>query len=119
MLTCSIVFINLITFYLINVYCGRSLMTELVWSSYVYMLFSVYKLDRTLLAHVHTMYSTCHKLNESFVCVRMFQVISIYVQVLHSFSIRCECVLPLFPNSHLSLESVLEVLSRNSQRGRL
>ena len=25
--------------------------------------------DRTLLAHVRTLYSTCHKFNESFVCV--------------------------------------------------
>ena len=48
------------------------------------MLYSVYKLDRTLLAHVRTMYSTYHKLNESFVCVRVFQVTGIYVQVLHS-----------------------------------
>ena len=72
-------------FYLINVHCSHSLMTELVWSSYVYMLYSVYKLDRTLLAHVRTMYSTCHKLNESFVCVRVFQVTGIYVQVLHNF----------------------------------
>ena len=72
-------------FYLINVYCGHSLMIELVWSNYVYILYSVYKLDRTLLAHVHTMYSTCHKLNESFVCVWVFQVTGIYVQVLHNF----------------------------------
>ena len=72
-------------FYLINVHCDHSLMTELVWLSYVYMLYSVYKLDRTLLAHVRTMYSTCHKLNESFVCVRVFQVTGIYVQVLHNF----------------------------------
>ena len=49
------------------------------------MLYSVYKFDRTLLAHVRTMYSTGHKLNESFVCVRVFQVIGIYMQVLHSF----------------------------------
>ena len=49
------------------------------------MFYSVYKLDRTLLANVRTMYSTYHKLNESFVCVRVFQVIDIYVQVLHSF----------------------------------
>ena len=54
------------------------------------MFYSVYKLDCTLLAHVRTMYSTCHKLNESFVCVRVFQVTGIYVQVLHSFKIRCE-----------------------------
>ena len=70
------------------------------------MFYSVYKLDCALLAHVRTMYSTCHKLNESFVCVRVFQVIGIYVQVLHSFQIRCVCILPLFPNSRLSLESV-------------
>ena len=44
-----------------------------------YMLYSVYKLDHTLLAHVRTMYSTYHKLNESFVCVRVFWVIGIYV----------------------------------------
>ena len=31
----------------------------------------------------------------------------------------CEWVLPLFPNSRLSLESILGVFSRNSQRGRL
>ena len=33
------------------------------------MLYSVYKLDCTLLALVCTMYSTCHMLNESFVYV--------------------------------------------------
>ena len=71
-------------FYLINVHCGHSLMTELVWLSYVYMLYSIYKLDRTLLTHVRSLYSTCHKFNESFVCVRVFQVTGIYVQVLHS-----------------------------------
>ena len=49
------------------------------------MLYSVYKLDRTLFAHVRTMYSTYHKLNESFVYVRVFQVTGIYMQVLHSF----------------------------------
>ena len=34
--------------------------------------FCVYKLDRTLLAHVRTLCSTCHKLNESFVCLQGF-----------------------------------------------
>ena len=47
--------------------------------------FCVYKLDRTLLAHVRTLCLTCHKLNESFVCVQVFQVTGIYLQVLHSF----------------------------------
>ena len=47
--------------------------------------FYVYKLDRTLLAHVHTLCSTCHKLIESFVCVQVLQVTGIYLQVLHSF----------------------------------
>ena len=103
--------------YLLNVHFRHSLMTDLVWSRYAYMFYCVYKLDHILLAHTRTMYSTCHKLNESFVCVQVFQVIGIYVQVLHR--IRCEWVLSLFPNSHLSLESVLGVLSQNSQRGRL
>ena len=49
------------------------------------MFYNVYKLDHILLAHVCTMYSTCHKFNESFVYVQVFQVIGIYVQVLHSF----------------------------------
>ena len=49
------------------------------------MFFCVYELDRTLLAHVCTLCSTCHKLNESFVCVQVFQVTGIYLQVLHSF----------------------------------
>ena len=71
--------------YLLNVHCGHSLMTVFVWSRYAYMFFCVYKLDRTLLAHVHTLCSTCHKLNESFVCVQVFQVTGIYLQVLHSF----------------------------------
>ena len=48
-------------------------------------LYIVYYLDHTLLAHLRIVYSTCHKLNESFACVRVFQVIGIYVQVLHSF----------------------------------
>ena len=60
-------------------------MTVLVWSSYAYMFYIVYKLDRILLAYVRTMYSTCHKRNESFICVQVFQVIGIYVQVLHNF----------------------------------
>ena len=42
-------------------------------------LYSVYYLDRTLLAHIRTMYSTYYKLNESFVCVRVFQVTGIYM----------------------------------------
>ena len=44
--------------YLINVHCGHSLRADLVWSCYVYMLYSVYKLNRTLLAYIRTMYST-------------------------------------------------------------
>ena len=60
-------------------------MTDVVWSSYAYMIYNVYKLDRILLAHVRTLYSTFHKFNESFVYVRVFQVTGIYVQVLHSF----------------------------------
>ena len=63
--------------YLLNVHCGHSLMTDLVLSSYAYMIYSVYKLDRTLLTYVCTLYSTYHKLNESFVCVRVFQVTGI------------------------------------------
>ena len=97
--------------YLLNVHCSHSLMTDLIWSRYAYMLYSVYKLDHTLLAHVRIMYSTCHKFNKSFVCLRVFQVTGTYMQVLHSFKIRCEWVLPLFPNSRFSLESVLEVSS--------
>ena len=71
--------------YLLNVHCSHSLTIISVWSRYAYMFFCVYKLDRTLLAHVHTLCSTCHKLNESFVCVQVFQATSIYLQVLHSF----------------------------------
>ena len=71
--------------YLLNVHCSHSLMTDLVWSRYAYMFYCGYKLDCILLAHMCTMYSTCHKLNESFVCMQVFQVIGIYVQVLHSF----------------------------------
>ena len=48
-------------------------------------LYIIYYLDRTLLAHIRTEYSTCHKLNESFVCVQVFQVTGVYVQVPHSF----------------------------------
>ena len=48
-------------------------------------LYNVYYLDCTLLAYIRTVYSTCHKLNESFVCVQVLQVTGIYVQVLHSF----------------------------------
>ena len=60
-------------------------MTDLVLSSYAYIIYCVYKLDRILLVHVHTLCSTSHKLNESFVCVRVVRVTGIYVQVLHSF----------------------------------
>ena len=60
-------------------------MTALVRSKYAYMFYSVYKLDRILLAYICTVYSTCHKLNESFVHVQVFQVTGIYMQVLHSF----------------------------------
>ena len=41
------------------------------------MIFYVYILDRTMLALVHTLCSTCHKLNESFAYVRVFQVTDI------------------------------------------
>ena len=44
----------------------------------------VFKLNRTFLAHVRTLCLTCHKLNESFVCLQVFQVTK-YLQVLHSF----------------------------------
>ena len=37
----------------------------------------VYILDCIMLAHVHTLCSTCHKLNEIFVYVRVFQVTGI------------------------------------------
>ena len=47
--------------------------------------YCVYKLDRTLLAYVRTLCLSCHKLNESFVCVQVFQVTGIYLQVLHNF----------------------------------
>ena len=71
--------------YLLYVHWSHSLMTTLVWSRYAYMFYSVYKLDRILLAHVRTVYSTCHKRNESFFYVQVFQVTGIYMQVLHSF----------------------------------
>ena len=41
------------------------------------MISIVYILDRTMLALVHTLCSTCHKFNESFVYVRVFQVTGI------------------------------------------
>ena len=41
------------------------------------MISIVYILDRTMLALVHTLCSTCHKLNESFVYMRVFQVTGI------------------------------------------
>ena len=41
------------------------------------MISIVYILDRTMLALVHTLCSTCHKLNNSFVCVQVFQVTGI------------------------------------------
>ena len=71
--------------YLLNVHCGHSLMTVSICSRYAYIFFYVYKLDRTLLAHVRTLCSTFHKLNESFVCLQVFQIIGISLQVLHSF----------------------------------
>ena len=41
-------------------------------------LYLVNYFDRILLVPIHTLYSTFHKLNESFVCVRVFQDISVY-----------------------------------------
>ena len=51
----------------------------------VYMLSNVYKLGHVILALIHSLCSTCHKLNESFVSVRVFRVIGINLQMLHSF----------------------------------
>ena len=51
----------------------------------VYMLSNVYKLGHVILTLIHTLRSSCPKLNESFVYVRVFQVTSINMQVLHSF----------------------------------
>ena len=51
----------------------------------LHSLYLVYYLDRFLLAPIRTLYSICHKVNESFVCVRVFQDIGVYVQVLHNF----------------------------------
>ena len=48
-------------------------------------LYIVYYLDLILLAHIRTLYLTCYKLNESFVCVRVFQDTGVYMQVLHNF----------------------------------
>ena len=48
-------------------------------------LYIFYYLDRILLACICTVYSTYHKLNESFICVRVFQDTGVYVQMLHSF----------------------------------
>ena len=48
-------------------------------------LYIAYYHDRTLLSHIRTMYATCHKLNESFVCVLVFQITGVYVQVLYNF----------------------------------
>ena len=62
-----------ISIYLLNVHCSHSLMTNPIWSRYAYMFYCVYTLDRILLAYIRTMYSTCHKLNESFVCVRVMR----------------------------------------------
>ena len=52
---------------------------------FVYMIFNVYKLDHFILELIHNLCSTCHKLNESFVNVRVFHVTGIIMQVLHSF----------------------------------
>ena len=41
-------------------------------------LYLVNYLDRILLVPIHTLHSTCHKLNESFVCVRVFQDTGVY-----------------------------------------
>ena len=49
------------------------------------ILSNVYKLGHVILALIHALCSICLKLNESFVCVRVFQVTCINVQVLHSF----------------------------------
>ena len=56
----------------------------------VYLLSNVYKLGHVILPLIHTLCSTCHKLNEILFCVQVFQVIGINMQVLHSFYIRCE-----------------------------
>ena len=41
----------------------------------LHSLYIAYYLDRFLLVPIRTLYSTCHKLNESFVCVQVFQVL--------------------------------------------
>ena len=57
--------------YLLYVHWSHSLMTALFDQVFVCMISIVYILDHTILALVHTLCSTCHKLNESFVCVRV------------------------------------------------
>ena len=71
------------------------------------MISIVFILDHTMLALVHTLCSTCHKLNESFVYVQAFQVTSIYCKCFTVSRLGVSEFLHLFPNSLLSLESVV------------
>ena len=44
----------------------------------LHRLYLVKYLDQILLVPIHTLCSTCYKLNESFVCVLVFQDTSVY-----------------------------------------
>ena len=72
--------------YLLYVHWSHSLMIALVWSSFVYTCYQMFTNLVTLYLLLYMPYvQLVIRFNESFVCVRVFQVTGINVQVLHSF----------------------------------
>ena len=72
--------------YLLYVHWSHSLMIALVWSSFVYTCYQMFTNLVTLYLLLYMPYvQLVIRFNESFVCVRVFLISGINVQVLHIF----------------------------------
>ena len=94
--------------YLINVHCSHFLMTVYVWSSYAYCHISLWYLDRILLVPYTCLVFYLSLSLMKFCCyMHVFQDTCVFwCKCFTAFRFSCEWVLPMFPNSRLSLESV-------------
>ena len=94
--------------YLINVHCSHFLRTIYVWSSYSYRHIS---LLTSWSFFTYSIYVPCvllvSELNEMLLlCASVSRYRCFWCKCFTTFRFRCEWVLPVFPNSRLSLEFV-------------
>ena len=94
--------------YMLNVHCDHFPMTILCLIKLCFMSYiSRGILIAFYLFFIHALCSTCLVLNEIYLlCASVSGYRCIWFKCFTAFRFRCEWVLPVFPNSHLSLESV-------------